>query len=45
VLVPLISEVIYDSGFNTKSSFNREFRRVTGTTPSAWCRARAQTSI
>lgn len=24
------------SGFNTKSNFNREFRRITGQTPSAW---------
>ncbi|MEM7378929.1 MAG: AraC family transcriptional regulator [Pseudomonadota bacterium] len=31
-----VTEVIFESGFNTKSSFNREFKRVTGTTPSAW---------
>jgi AraC-like DNA-binding protein len=37
----LVSDVIYDSGFNTKSSFNREFRRVAGTTPSAWRRAQS----
>ncbi len=32
----LILDVIYSSGFNTKSSFHREFKRVTGQTPSAW---------
>jgi AraC-like DNA-binding protein len=24
------------SGFNTKSTFNREFRRVTGKAPTEW---------
>jgi AraC-like DNA-binding protein len=33
-----VTEAMLDSGFNTKSNFNREFRRVTGTTPSAWSR-------
>jgi len=28
-----------DSGFMTKSNFNREFLRVMGMTPSAWRRA------
>jgi len=32
----LVSHVIYECGFNTKSSFNREFKRVTGTTPRQW---------
>ncbi len=31
-----VTEVIYASGFNTKSSFNREFKRVTGDPPSVW---------
>jgi len=31
-----ISDIIYSCGFNTKSSFNREFKRITGVTPSAW---------
>ena len=31
-----VTETIYAAGFNTKSNFNREFQRVTGTTPSAW---------
>lgn len=33
-----VTEAMLDSGFNTKSNFNREFRRVTGSTPSAWRR-------
>lgn len=31
-----VTAVIYESGFQTKSNFNREFRRVTGTTPRNW---------
>ncbi len=31
-----VTDVMLASGFNTKSNFNREFRRVTGRTPSAW---------
>lgn len=31
-----ILEILYASGFNTKSNFNREFVRVTGMTPSMW---------
>ena len=31
-----VTEAMLDAGFNTKSNFNREFRRVTGTSPSAW---------
>ncbi|OXT02718.1 hypothetical protein B7H23_07500 [Notoacmeibacter marinus] len=31
-----VTETIFDSGFNTKSNFNREFRRITGMAPSAW---------
>lgn len=31
-----ISEVAYDSGFESISQFNRAFRRYLGTTPTAW---------
>ena len=31
-----ITSAMLDSGFNTKSNFNREFLRVTGTAPSTW---------
>ncbi len=31
-----ITQVIYESGFQTKSNFNREFLRVTGNTPRGW---------
>lgn len=31
-----VTEAMLDSGFNTKSNFNREFHRVTGTSPSLW---------
>lgn len=31
-----ITEAMLESGFNTKSNFNREFRRVTGGAPSQW---------
>ncbi|NKB76360.1 MAG: helix-turn-helix domain-containing protein [Gammaproteobacteria bacterium] len=31
-----ITEVLYQAGFNTKSNFNREFKRVMGTNPSVW---------
>jgi AraC-like DNA-binding protein len=31
-----ITQVIYESGFQTKSNFNREFLRVTRTTPREW---------
>lgn len=31
-----ITEVIYEVGFNTKSNFNREFKRIVGISPSAW---------
>ena len=33
-----VTEAMLDSGFNTKSNFNREFRRITGQTPSIWRR-------
>ncbi|MFC5586541.1 helix-turn-helix domain-containing protein [Nitratireductor kimnyeongensis] len=31
-----VTEAMLSSGFHTKSNFNREFRRITGTTPSEW---------
>ncbi len=31
-----VTDAMLSSGFNTKSNFNREFRRITGTTPSEW---------
>lgn len=31
-----VTEAMYSSGFQTKSNFNREFRRVTGLNPSEW---------
>jgi len=31
-----VTDVIYTSGYNTKSNSNREFLRVTGKMPTAW---------
>jgi AraC-like DNA-binding protein len=31
-----VTEIMFDVGFQTKSNFNREFRRVTDTTPIEW---------
>jgi AraC-like DNA-binding protein len=31
-----VTTAMLEAGFNTKSNFNREFLRVTGSTPSAW---------
>ena len=31
-----IIEIMYQSGFNTKSNFNKEFKRITGEAPGAW---------
>lgn len=40
-----VTAVLFDAGFQTKSNFNREFRRVTGTTPILWrASARARPS-
>ncbi len=36
-----VTAIMYDSGFQTKSNFNREFLRVTGTTPRDWRQERA----
>jgi AraC-like DNA-binding protein len=35
-----ITQAIYESGFQTKSNFNREFLRVTGRTPRDWRKER-----
>jgi AraC-like DNA-binding protein len=37
-----VTTVIYESGFQTKSNFNREFLRVTGKTPKAWRNQKSQ---
>lgn len=34
-----VTAAMFESGFNTKSNFNREFLRVTGQTPSQWSAA------
>ena len=31
-----VTQVMLEAGFVTKSNFNREFRRTTGESPSAW---------
>ncbi|WP_166418724.1 helix-turn-helix domain-containing protein [Cochlodiniinecator piscidefendens] len=35
-----VTVAMQDSGFNTKSNFNREFLRKTGVSPSQWKHAR-----
>ncbi|WP_299206101.1 AraC family transcriptional regulator [uncultured Tateyamaria sp.] len=35
-----VTEIMFDAGFQTKSNFNREFRRVTGMTPLEWRKAK-----
>lgn len=40
-----ITKVMFDAGFGTKSNFNREFQRVTGTTPSAYRRAGSKAPV
>lgn len=37
-----LTEIMYESGFSTKSNFNREFRRVAGVSPSQYRAARPQ---
>ncbi|WP_160165603.1 AraC family transcriptional regulator [Serratia sp. DD3] len=39
-----VTEVMLDAGFNTKSNFNREFRRVYGVNPSEWRQNHSSTS-
>lgn len=36
-----VTEIMFDVGFLTKSNFNREFRRITESTPIEWRRAKA----
>ncbi len=31
-----VTTAMLEAGFNTKSNFNREFQRITGTSPSSW---------
>jgi AraC-like DNA-binding protein len=31
-----VTEIMFDVGFQTKSNFNREFRRVTDMSPLEW---------
>ncbi|MGV6876639.1 helix-turn-helix domain-containing protein [Pseudochelatococcus sp. B33] len=33
-----VTTIMFDCGFQTKSNFNREFLRITGTSPSGWRR-------
>lgn len=40
-----VTAIMLESGFGTKSNFNREFLRVTGMTPSGYRRAGRETSI
>ncbi|MER9408720.1 MULTISPECIES: AraC family transcriptional regulator [unclassified Mesorhizobium] len=37
-----VTEIMFDVGFLTKSNFNREFRRVTESTPQEWRRTKAE---
>ena len=37
-----VTEVMFEVGFQTKSNFNREFRRVTDMTPIAWREKKAE---
>ncbi|WP_230530242.1 helix-turn-helix domain-containing protein [Microvirga roseola] len=36
-----VTAIMFKAGFQTKSNFNREFRRVTGASPSAWRASRS----
>lgn len=40
-----VTRIMYDCGFQTKSNFNREFRRVVGTTPTAYRDGRRRTGV
>jgi AraC-like DNA-binding protein len=37
-----VTQIVFESGFLSKSNFNREFLRVTGTSPTAWRQSQAQ---
>lgn len=37
-----VTEIMFEVGFQTKSNFNREFRRVTGMTPLEWREKKAR---
>ena len=39
-----VTTAMLESGFNTKSNFNREFARLTGRTPSTWSTGSAQSA-
>ena len=40
-----VTESMLEAGFRTKSNFNREFRRVTGTSPTEWARSRGGDAV
>lgn len=40
-----VTAIMFDCGFQTKSNFNREFQRVTGTSPSDWRRRAGQGAV
>jgi AraC-like DNA-binding protein len=39
-----VTEIMFEAGFQTKSNFNREFRRITGMAPLRWREHRTATS-
>lgn len=39
-----VTIVMHDVGFLTKSNFNREFKRITGTSPSVWRKSQMDTA-
>lgn len=39
-----ITEIMFDVGFQTKSNFNREFRRITDSTPRQWRERQTQSA-
>ena len=39
-----VTEIMFEAGFQTKSNFNREFRRVTEMSPLEWRERKATTS-
>lgn len=40
-----VTAIMFDCGFQTKSNFNREFQRVTGTSPTEWRRRAGQGGV